>query len=250
MRMMKKLLPIAVTAIMIMIPATGIASAETLPATDPGWQVSYTSAGEIQSNFSTGNLDETISTMQPGDEAHFSINVSNESSSDTEWYLENTILYSMEDRSANSGTEGGAYTYKLSFTDANGEETVYFDSNAGGEGTSPVGEGLHEATNGQQGWFHLGALNAGKNGTVDLVVALDGETQGNNYQDTLADLQLRFAVETVKPGSKEKVIEKNVKTGDDFNAGFYVALCLIAGTLLLILAIASLISRKREEGGR
>ena len=32
-------------------------------------------------------------------------------------------------------------------------------------------------------------------GIITLEVALDGETQGNSYQDTLADLQMNFAVE-------------------------------------------------------
>ena len=44
-------------------------------------------------------------------------------------------------------------------------------------------------------FFSLDTLEPGENGTVNLTVGLDGESQGNIYQDTLAKLMMNFAVE-------------------------------------------------------
>lgn len=247
-RIMKLLLAVIPTAILIMTTAT-MSFANTLPDTDPGWNVTYTSGGELKSNFTTGNIDQTIGSMQPGDEAHFSITVTNENSATTDWYMENAVVYSMEDRSKNSGTKGGAYTYKLSYTDASGNETVFFDStNAGGDISSAAGSGLHEATNGQEGWFYLSEISSGAKGTINMIVALDGETQGNNYQDTLADLQLRFSVELAdRSENTTKTVSTGTKTGDDTNLGLYVGLCAAAGLLMIVLACISAFLRRKER---
>lgn len=55
---------------------------------------------------------------------------------------------------------------------------------------------------------------------MELTVALDGETQGNDYQNTLADLQVNFAVQlndTATPNQPSKNTSTWVKTGDDTN---------------------------------
>lgn len=224
----------------------------THPDTDPGWSVTYTSDGAMDSNFTSDSLAETISGMQPGDDAVFNISVTNASGDPTDWYMENEILYSMEDRSANSGTTGGAYTYKLTYKDSAGEETVFFDSDTVGGEDTEAGTGLHKAQSGFDGWFYLGKLDAGKSGTVTLKVVLDGETQGNNYQDTLADLGLRFAVgpadrpeDTIKhvPGGSDS---DAVGTGDDSDLSLYAIICFIAGAMLLILALISFLLRRKE----
>ena len=251
MKKIRRLLPALTMALALITACTCMVSAVVLPETDPGWSVSFTSGSELQSNFTTGNLDETISGMQPGDEAHFSISVANDNSEATDWYMDNAIAYSMEDRSANSGTKGGAYTYKLSYVSSSGEETVFFDSEAaGGDEVNAAGEGLHKATNGQEGWFYLGELASGASGKVNLIVALDGETQGNNYQDTLADLEMKFAVQLAERPEKTIRYEKTTgkKTGDTTNLEVYSIICGIAGILLLITAGYSLALRRREEG--
>ena len=60
---------------------------------------------------------------------------------------------------------------------------------------SAAGEGLKEATSSLKEYFYLDTLSRNQSGVITLEVALDGETQGNDYQDTLADLQMEFAVE-------------------------------------------------------
>ncbi len=84
----------------------------------------------------------------------------------------------------------------MTYYDPSGAEVVLYDSETvGGEGTSYVGKGLEQATDSLDDFFYLDRLDAGKAGSVHLKVILDGETQGNGYQDTLARLQMNFAVE-------------------------------------------------------
>lgn len=71
---------------------------------------------------------------------------------------------------------------------------VLFDSDTvGGDG----GDGLYEATDGLDEFFKLCTMAPGGSGYVTLRVKLDGETQGNGYQNTLAKLRLIFAVNII-----------------------------------------------------
>ena len=97
----------------------------------------------MESSFKTADLDEAVSGLQPGDDITFYLELKNENEETTNWYMTNEVLYSLEDRSANSATGGGAYTYELTYTDKEGKEEVLFSSNTvGGEVISKAGEGL------------------------------------------------------------------------------------------------------------
>ena len=160
------------------------------------WSVEFTSGKEMVSNFSTADMQDTLKGLQPGDDANFKVSIANNYSESTDWYMSNAIIQSLEDASYNKATAGGAYTYKLTYTDTNGNTQVLFSSDeVGGDDVSNAGEGLNEATSGLEDFFMLDTLNTGDSGYVELYVALDGETQNNDYQDTLAELQVNFAVE-------------------------------------------------------
>ena len=62
--------------------------------------------------------------------------------------------------------------------------------------------GLHEATDNLEEFFFLDTLNSGESGVVTLTVSLEGETQGNIYQNTAARIQMNFAVELKDAGGK------------------------------------------------
>lgn len=253
------------------------------------WNVSFTEDNKMESTFRSSDLDEVIYGMQPGDNVIIELQLRNRNPETTDWYMTNEILYSLEDRSANSGTNGGAYTYKLTYTDKNGEETSLFDSDTvGGEGSedSGAGEGLHQATNALEEYLYLDTLAKGDKGRITLEVALDGETQGNDYQNTLADLQMNFAVEltrqrepegsntptvtpqpSTRPGSTviptvpaatptgeplRRVPEIGtptamVQTGDDTSLDKYVLAACISGGVLLILSIYGTAVRKKGK---
>jgi hypothetical protein len=106
-----------------------------------------------------------------------------------------------------------------------------------------AGEGLHEATDALTDYFYLDTLSSGQSGTVTLKIALDGETQGNDYQDTLADLQMNFAVELTTASGTRQV----VNTGDGRSFLPYILAMALSGLVLLALAIYSLKRAKRRE---
>ena len=197
--------------------------------------------------------------------------------------MTNKVLSSLEDtREDHEGLSGGAYTYILKFKNtATGEEKTLFSSDiVGGDNVSAAGEGLHEATDALKDWFYLDTFANGEGGVLSLRVALDGETQGNDYQDTLAELSMQFAVELIKPEEEpepggggtpkekesvpeeketEKTVKKTVtkhvtknkvvKTGDSTNILPLLAAAGISGLVFLLLAIYSLRERRRQKGG-
>ena len=187
--------------------------------------------------------------------------------------MTNEVLHSLEDSSANSNTHGGAYTYILTYTDKEGADVTLFSSEMlGGDIISGAGEGLHAATDALEEYFYLDTLATGQSGIITLEVALDGETQGNDYQDTLADLQMNFAVELNPDGSPSRRLERMrsdftvrrsgngqyeltslvpladiVRTGDDTNILPYLIVMTISGICILILAIYSLKQGRKEK---
>ena len=210
------------------------------------WKVTCTSENKLVSDFGDGDITETISGMEPGDSATFQVSISSESSEKTDWYMENSILYSLEDRSSNKATSGGGYTYSLIYYDKDGSENILFSSdNVGGEGKSPAGVGLHQATDALDDYFWLGEYSNGDSGKVVLKVSLDGETQGNDYQTTLADLALNFAVEikTASPTTTYRI----VRTGDETNLTPYYVAMTGSGLVLMVIAVLLRSKRRVEE---
>lgn len=219
------------------------------------WSVVFTKDKKMETNFKTSDLDEVIYGMQPGDNVIITLKLKNENTSATDWYMINKVLYSLEDRSKNSATSGGAYTYKLTYKGADGKTDTLFDSSTvGGEGSSKAGEGLKQATNGLKDYFYLDTLKTGETGEITLEVALDGDTQGNDYQDTLADLQMNFAVELNSTGNTPSSGNSGggtrnpiVKTGDDLTLTPFIITACVTGILLLIFAVYSQNQREKEK---
>ncbi|MCI8513297.1 MAG: hypothetical protein HFI93_01500 [Lachnospiraceae bacterium] len=228
--------------------------AETVEGSS-GWQVVFTSENQMESNFKTQELDEKVSGLLPGDSIVFTIHLENRNENATDWYMTNKVLYSLEDRSANTGTSGGAYTYELIYTDKEGKENVLFSSDTVGGESFAGQEGLHGATDALKDYFFLDSLNQGQNGKIVLRIALDGETQGNDYQNTLADLQMNFAVELRDAPANESEPEepdtsrktKVVKTGDETNLLPFYAAMAVSGIVILILAVYRVKRSKQDR---
>lgn len=235
---------------------------------DDSWNVAFTAEKQMVSSFSTADINDVVGGMQPGDNVIITLDLKNQNPTPTDWYMQNEVLYSLEDRSANSETGGGAYTYRLFYTDKDGTVQTLFDSDTVGgesgttvEDTLNVLEGLHGATSALKDYFYLDTVYNGEGGTITLEVALDGETQGNSYQDTLADLQMNFAVELRddlpnrpdNPNPPEEVDESQdpdptptpgggretniVRTSDESQLPLLFAISGISGLLLLIYCI-------------
>ena len=276
---MKKLFQLMLPAVLLASMAMSAHAETSYGGSD--WRVTFTDEDKMESSFKTSDINDTIYGIQPGDNAIVDLSLKNENGTATNWYMTNKVLYSLEDRSANSGTSGGAYTYRLTYTDKNNAETVLFDSDTvGGENGSGGREGLREATAGLEDYFYLDTLGTGDSGRIRLEVALEGETQGNDYQNTLADLQMNFAVEMNPEAvreendsvqnrevvNRETVTRENadtgqsragqgsravsnsiVKTGDESRLTLFVVLTSVSGILLLLVALYGLTEKKKEE---
>lgn len=276
---MKKLLLSSVAVLTLTLAISMSAMAEVISPLDE-YNVTFTEESKMSSNFKSEDIFEQASSMQPGDSTDIVLSVKNQNKATTYWYMTNEVLKTLEDTREAAALSGGAYTYRLAYTNgSSGKETVIFSSDlVGGENVSKAGEGLHEATDALDDWFYLDTLATGQGGTLTLHIALDGETQGNDYQDTLAELKMRFAIELREPGEKvseekpEKEPEKEpdqtgkkkakkssgsssskkkvVKTGDDTVITPYLIAAGVSGLSLLLLAIYSLRQRRRQRGGR
>ena len=108
-------------------------------------------------------------------------------------------------------------------------------------------------------FFYLDHLKKGEQGYITLTVALNGETHGNGYQNTLARLQLNFAVEKtggggggsdktiLTPGSTSVIYSPGaVQTGDPGGMVFWSVIALVSGLALLICGLMY----QRNRGGR
>ena len=226
--MKKKILCLAMTVIM----AAGVhttAFAKDYQGAD-GWQVNFT-GGKMESNFKSSDVTDELANIQPGDSIELKVQLKN--------------------------SDSGDYEYKLTYVGSDNAEKVLYDSTTvGGEGASKAGEGLKQIDNSTQKYFYLGRLASNNTGTVHLTVGVEGETQGNGYQLTLAKLRMNFAVEKVSAGktiTKNKIVKttKTVKTGDTARVLLFCALALISGLILLAYGIYTLnknTKRRRQKG--
>ena len=267
---MKKILLPAVVALALIFAMTVTAMADLVPPLND-YNVKFTSKEEMVSSFKTEDMYNQFAGMQPGDYTDIAISLKNEHEKTTDWYMTNKVLKTLEDTREKAALSGGAYTYKLTYKNSkSGEEKLLFSSETvGGEDVSEAGEGLHEATDALEEWFYLDTLSTDEGGVLTLRVALDGETQGNDYQDTLAELQMQFAVELREPeihgnppdepkkpskpsnpSKSGKTTKSKVKTGDYTNYIPYLVAAAVSGLALLLLAIYSLRERRRQRGGK
>ena len=208
-------------------------------------QVVYDAKGSLTDNYEQSDFMEPAAGLQPGDSVTLTVHLRNDNAVGSNWYMSNEVLKSLEEADA----AGSAYGYVLTYSGPGGEKTLYDSQTVGGDDS----EGLFEATEGLKDLFWLDSLKSGETAEVELTVSLDGETEGNAYFDTLARLQMNFAVEPVEetttptptpnPGTPGKVVQ----TGDDTNLlPFYVAMA-VSGLLFLALAVDSVRRRRKEQ---
>lgn len=254
--MRKKILCLVMAA--VMTAGTSIpAFAEHIQG-DKSWVVDF-DGNKMNSSFDSSEISSEVYKLLPGDSIELQVGVKNSGSEETDWYMTNEIIQSLEE--SQSVAEGGAYTYNLTYVDHSNQSTVLYSSETvGGEGSSQAGEGLHQATDSLEEYFYLDRLSQGQSGTVRLTVALDGETQGNAYQDTLAKLQMNFAVEKVQNPVEYRtgetttltrrvrnVVRTSPRTGDTTNILAFCAVALVSGLVLLFLGVRMI---RKSRGNR
>lgn len=241
--MKKRILCLAMTMLMV-AGASFTANAEDYEG-GKDWTVSFTGEA-MESNFKSAEMTEEILQIQPGDSITLQVNLKNDGKNKTDWYMANEVLQTLEE--SKDSAEGGAYTYILTYYDPDGAETVLYSSEVvgGEEDTSKEGEGLHQATATLKDYFYLDRLAETETALVKLYVKLDGETQGNDYQDTLARLKMNFAVEEVHDG-----VTTTVKTGDNITPMImFSCMALASGLLLFFFGVKAAKDRKDKKGAK
>lgn len=293
--MKKRIISMLIVACLILCMA-GTAFADHFTGSD-GWQVVFTEDGRMDTTFGGNDFSDVVTGLQPGDDIEFSVVIINQNRYYTDWWMTNEVIRTLEDTALSAS--GGAYSYDLIYNDNEGKEYRLFSSETiGGDEISPAGHGLHEATNALKNDFYVDSLKYGEQGKVTMHIALDGETQGNGYQNALADLKVNFAVELGKtlapppppPGSPSDPLDPNspkipftpdtpdnpdtpdtpdnpstpdspspstpdspgklVRTGDSTNLLRHYITMLVSGIMVLILAVLSVRSRKKEAAER
>lgn len=237
------------------------------------WQVIFTGTS-MEENFNEAEYVDQIGHLQPGDSVKFQVHLENKADYDTNWYMTNKVVETLEEDVNNrTSAKDGFYSYELTYVNPAGEETVLYNSDAiGSESKYLEEEGLHQATNALEDYFFLDMLKPSQAANVYLDIKMDGETEGNEYQDTLAKLKMNFAVERAQnsaststtpnatPNKTATEITKSptenqnplypsvvqlVQTGDFWIAVAVFLVALAIGLIVLIIAIQRM-SRERK----
>ena len=214
------------------------------------WSVDWDGT-DMTSTFETGQINDLLSEMQPGDTLTVDVAINNSAKEEADMWLKNDVVNSFED---NEKASGGAYTYKLTYKNTDGSDIIlYASETVGGEDPDEeAGAGLYQADSATEEFFYLERMPAGKSGTVTLEVSLDGETQGNIYQNTMAKLELTFAAEAYHAPTHGEPTEpdtpdENPNTGDLFDPIPWCIAGTIAGLVLLFLGLGRM-KREKKEG--
>lgn len=199
------------------------------------------------------SISEAVEQLEPGDTVKITLTYKNDTSDTTEWYMENTVLKTLEEE---AGMDGG-YTYVLSNIGPDGKENTIFDTREGAVGGAEKkgGTGLEQATNATEGelnsqdYFFIQELKANESGKTVLTVGLDGETLANIYETRDGSIQIGYAVEKKETG---ETVYRHIKGRSGINTGdttsLFVPIAVFLGAcLLLIIAIISY-KKDRKDG--
>ena len=205
-----------------------------------GWTVTYTSNGTMSDNYSSSQFADSLSALQPGDDITLTVALKHQNASEGDWYMSNEVIKTLESGAAS----GSAYSYKLTYHSAAGSDRMLYDSTTVGGDNS---NGLIDATNGLDDYFFLETLKNGQSASVTLEITLDGETEGNAYFETLAQLRMKFAVEGAPQGSS--TTRTVVRTGDDTTLFPFYVVMIVSGVVLAGVAFATMRRSRQIKGG-
>ena len=251
---MKQKIWVLLCMLMAALALPSLALADDVSAGDTGsWHVTYTSAGNLEDDYSSSEYAAQVKKLQPGDTITFEVNLSHENENPGEWYLSSQVIRTLEESSQGLAA-GGAYGYYLAYSGPEGEKVLFDSASLGGDNAAG---GLDSATSALKEYVYLDRLSHGQKAKVTLKVSLDGETEGDAYFDTLAQVKMGFAVtpttstsvEEMQTVTRESSIDGRrtmVKTGDEVRLFPFYVLMVVSGLLLLALAVQSLRMRAQE----
>jgi hypothetical protein len=236
-----------ITTLLLALMTVLMMSQAAFAETYDGGTFSY-NGSSISNSKANASIDQAISNLEPGDSITFTFTYKNNSDVSTEWYLENQVIKTLEESSKDA--KDGGYTYELINNGKKEGRVVIFSSKAvagkAEQNPDKSDQGLKSATNATGDWLYIDTLAAGQSGTTTLTVALDGESQANNYQTTNGQLRIAYGVEDTAVGEDIIKHRKGVDTGDTTNL-ILPAAAFIGAAILLILAILSY-RKDRKDG--
>ena len=215
--------------------------AETIESQEPS-EVVLTSSGKLESTFHDDVLDDIISEyLEPGDTAIFTISLRNENSETADFWMDRRTIDSLEVWGNDPQMTGGGYTYELTYEGPGGSRTLYSSMKIEGEDfQANTSSDMVIKKIDANSYIFLDTFDKGQSGVITLKISLDGETQGNDYQDTLADLAMEFAAELNGSGT-------TIKTGDTQNPLVFFVVMTAAGIVLLAAGFY-LVNKRRKRG--
>ena len=248
-----KRIPVLAMMIVMVAGSALCVCAESYDYTDVDYHCYFGQNHKMETNFTAKDFGRIIRNLQPGDDVTIKVTYKNNAKEKTEWYMENTVEQTLEKTKAakkvkGTGTpENGGYTYELTNYTNDGKKEVLFNNYdqviGGREKPMDDREGLEEATNALEDWFHIQTLKSGQSGYLILKIAFEGETEVNDYMDTDGIVNMRFAVE-IEPKTPNDNPPPRVNTGDYTRITMWVAIMMASAVILLILAI---ISKKKDR---
>lgn len=216
----------------------GCAGAAFAVSSHYDWDVTYTADEKMVSTYDQNAMREAIKMMQPGDDLSLDVTVKNQDDRSTEWYMNTEVTKTLEEASRASN---GAYTYSLTF---NGTD-IYRSDSVGGDDSA---EGLKEVSLATGTWLYLGSLAPNASGEVTINMALDGESQRNNYMNTLGNLDVQFGVENTPGGDVDRasrIISSDLaQTGDELNFGLEILLIALCAFFAVLTSLSLRKDRK------
>lgn len=184
--------------------------------------------------------------MEPGEAKSLDLTLSNDSADEMKFYMSANIL---KDIAQEGDSRTAVYTFDISKNDS---DTSFFSAVISGGANNNISIGKEYLTDNN---ILLDTLKKGESSKVSIVLELDGDSAGNDYQGTSGEVQFVFSSEL--PGQPvtnvvNKVVNyvqgagtniiKTVKTGDKLSVG------LIAAVLISFVVIIALLIVKRKKG--
>lgn len=68
-------------------------------------------------------MTDSMSEIQPGDSITLHVQLTNQDSSNTDWYMTNEVLQTLED--AQDSASGAAYEYRLTYLDSKNQRNSF-----------------------------------------------------------------------------------------------------------------------------
>lgn len=241
---LRKLMPILLTCAAMMLFSAAPAFAVNYPLDDG---TCVFDGEDLNANFDNGTLLDSISGLEPGDSLEYTVTYSNDSDVTVEYYMLAKTLQTLEE--SKNVAENGGYRFVLKDIGPNGETVLFDNSKVGGDTVIANLEGLQQATNATQEYFHINQLAPGQSAKTYLRVEFEEETQANDYMDTIGDLRIAYAVELTPTGNGNNppdTVENNPKTGDSSDLLKYIVM-MTAALLLGLLAFFSWRKDRKED---